>query len=113
MPRCANSNAGSRAGIWRVKPRGLFPARAGPVNQIHVYVLSSLGTPKVIPELDASLSLPAQNLGPLSIPLVFGGLGHYYAANVDIPVAGTWTLKFTVRTDAIDEQVVSETLPVH
>jgi copper transport protein len=89
------------------------PARTGPVNQIHAYVLSSLGTPKAIPELDASLSLPAQNLGPLSIPLAIGGLGHYYATNVDIPVAGTWTLKFTVRTDAIDEQVVSETLPVH
>ena len=88
------------------------PARAGPGNLVHVYVLSSLGTPTAIPELDASLSLPAQNLGPLAIPLVIAGLGHYYAANVDIPVAGTWILKLTVRTDAIDEQVVTSTMPV-
>ena len=89
------------------------PARAGAGNQVHIYVLSGQGTPKAIPELDASLSLPAQNLGPLSVPLVVGGPGHYYATNVDIPVAGTWILKITVRTDAIDEQVVSATLPVH
>jgi copper transport protein len=89
------------------------PARAGAGNQVHVYVLSEQGTPKAIPELDASLSLPAQNLGPLSVPLVVGGPGHYYATNVDIPVAGMWALKITVRTDAIDEQVVSANLPVH
>jgi len=89
------------------------PARAGSENQVHVYVLSNLGTPKAIPELDMTLSLPAENLGPLAIPLVIGGPGHYYATNVDIPVAGNWILRFTVRTDAIDEQVVSVPLPVH
>jgi copper transport protein len=89
------------------------PAKAGTGNQVHVYVLSTLGTPVAIPELDATLTLPAENLGPLAIPLHIGGLGHYYATNVDIPVAGTWILKFTVRTDAIDEQVVPVTLPVH
>jgi len=89
------------------------PARAGIGNQVHVYVLSSLGTPKAIPELDMTLSLPAENLGPLAIPLVVGGPGHYYANDVDIPVAGNWILRFTVRTDAIDEQVVSVPLPVH
>jgi copper transport protein len=89
------------------------PARAGTANQVHVYVLSSLGTPRAIPELDLTLSLPAENLGPLAIPLVIGGPGHYYATNVVIPVAGNWILRFTVRTDAIDEQVVSVPLPVH
>ncbi|HUY66080.1 MAG TPA: copper resistance protein CopC [Acidimicrobiales bacterium] len=89
------------------------PAKAGTGNQVHVYVLSTLGTPVAIPELDATLTMPAESLGPLAIPLHIGGLGHYYATNVDIPVAGTWILKFTVRTDAIDEQVVPVTLPVH
>ena len=89
------------------------PARAGTGNRVHVYVLSELGTPKAIPQLDMSLSLPADDLGPLAVPLVIGGPGHYYATDVDIPVAGTWVLRFTVRTDAIDEQVVSVPLPVH
>jgi copper transport protein len=89
------------------------PARAGPGNQIHVYVLSSLGTPKAIPELDLSITLPSQSIGPLSVPLVIAGPGHYYAGNFDIPAAGTWVLKYTVRVDAIDEQVVTTDLPVH
>ena len=89
------------------------PARVGPINQVHIYVLGPLGRPKAIPELDLSLSLPSQSLGPITVPLTISGPGHYYAANVDLPVAGTWVLKYTVRTDAIDEQVVAANLPVH
>jgi len=89
------------------------PARTGGTNVVHVYVLSQLGTPRAVPELDLSLNLPAQNIGPLTVPLVISGPGHYRADHVDIPVAGDWVLKFTVRTDAIDEQVVPVTMPVH
>ena len=88
------------------------PARTGPVNRIHIYVLSSAGTPKAIPELDASLTLAAEQLGPLQIPLRVGGPGHYYATRVNIPVAGSWTLTITVRTDAINEEVVPIIVPV-
>ena len=89
------------------------PARAGPATQFHFYVLGTQGVPKAIPELDASISLPARGLGPLTIPLVNAGPGHYFATNVDIPIAGTWILTLTVRTSAIDEQEVSAPLPVH
>ena len=65
------------------------PARVGPVNQIHVYILSSVGTPKAVPELDVTISLPSESIGPLAVPLVISGPGHYYADNLDIPVAGT------------------------
>ena len=89
------------------------PARAGQANQVHVYILSSLGTPKAVPELDLSASLPSQSIGPLSVPLVVSGPGHYAANRFVLPVAGDWVLKYTVRTDAIDEQVVRTVLPVH
>jgi copper transport protein len=89
------------------------PARAGPGNQFHFYVLGSLGQPLAIPELDAAISLPAQGVGPLSIALRVGGPGHYLATGVTIPLAGTWQLKLTVRTTAIDEQEVLATLRVH
>ena len=88
------------------------PAVAGPTNQIHVYILSSAGTPRAVPEFDLSLSLPSESIGPLTIPMSLAGPGHYYADNVEIPVAGSWVLKMTVRTDAIDEQEVTTTLPV-
>ena len=88
------------------------PARTGPVNRIHIYVLSSAGTPKAVPELDASLSLAAEELGPLQVPLRVGGPGHYYATHVDIPITGSWTLTITLRTDAINEEVVPIVVPV-
>ena len=89
------------------------PARAGTNNQVHVYILNSLGAPKAIPELDLSMSLPSHSIGPLAVPLVIAGPGHYGARNYDIPAAGTWVLKYTVRVDAIDEQVVTTDLSVH
>jgi copper transport protein len=89
------------------------PAKVGPDNQFHFYVLGRLGQPVGIPELDASISLPSRQIGPLPIPLVLGGAGHYVANEVDIPFGGSWQLKLTVRTSAIDEQEVFATFPVH
>ena len=88
------------------------PARTGPGNQFHFYVLGRLGQPVAIPELDAAISLPSEGVGPITIPLVVAGPGHYRATEVTIPVAGDWILKLTVRTTAIDEDVVTAVLPV-
>lgn len=89
------------------------PARAGPGNQFHFYVLGRDGQPKAIPELDAAITLPGQGIGPLTIPLRVASPGHYLDDRVDIPLAGSWTLKLTVRTSPIDEQVLYATVPVH
>ena len=88
------------------------PSRADTTNEVHIYVLGSAGTPRAVPELDLSASLPSQSIGPLAIPLVVSGPGHYTADRVALPVAGNWVLTYTVRTDAIDEQVVRTVLPV-
>jgi copper transport protein len=88
------------------------PARTGPGNQFHFYVLGRLGQPVAIPELDAAISLPSEGIGPITIPLVVAAPGHYRATDVTIPVAGDWILKLTVRTTAIDENVVTAVLPV-
>ncbi|HXX89575.1 MAG TPA: copper resistance protein CopC [Acidimicrobiales bacterium] len=89
------------------------PARVGPGNQFHFYVLGRLGAPVAIPELDAAISLPAAGVGPIALPVVVAAPGHYRADDVDIPFAGTWTLKLTVRTSPIDEQELFATVPVH
>ncbi len=88
------------------------PARAGPGNQFHFYVLGRSGQPVAIPELDAAISLPSEGIGPISIPLVVAAPGHYRATDVTIPAAGDWILKLTVRTTAIDEDDVRSVLPV-
>ena len=89
------------------------PARTGPGNQFHFYVLGPSGQPRAIPELDASISLRTQGLGPLPIPLAVAGPGHYVAGNVDIPVGGSWQLRLTVRTSPTHAQEVVATMPVH
>ncbi len=89
------------------------PARAGTGNTVHCYVLNSLGASEAIPELDVSLSLPSARLGPLAVPLVVVGPGHYAAYGVDIPQGGSWVLTLTVRTSSFDEQEVVTTFPVH
>ena len=88
------------------------PAKTGAGNQFHFYVLGRLGQPVAIPELDAAISLPSEGIGPITIPLVVAAPGHYRATDVTIPVAGDWILKLTVRTTAIDENVVTAVLPV-
>ncbi len=89
------------------------PARVGSTNQFHFYVLGSLGQPVAVPELDVAMSLPGEGIGPITVPVVVVGPGHYQASHVDIPLAGSWTVKLTVRTSAIDEQEVFATVPVH
>ena len=84
----------------------ISPARAGPGNQFHFYVLGREGQPVAIPELDASIALPSDGVGPITIPVVVSSPGHYQANDVDIPFAGNWQLTLTVRTSAIDEQPV-------
>jgi len=88
------------------------PARTGPGNQFHFYVLGRLGQPVAIPELDAAISLPSEGIGPITISLMVAGPGHYRANDVTIPVAGDWILRLTVRTTAIDENVLTAVLPV-
>ena len=89
------------------------PARVGPGNAVHIYVLSSAGRPNAVPELDATLTPPGTTIGPIAVPLRLVSPGHYSAEGVDLPLAGTWVLKVKVRTTAIDEDVVQASFGVH
>ena len=89
------------------------PARVGAGNQVHVYLLGSDGQPVAVPELDAVLRLPSSGIGPISLPMVVVGPGHFRSSNVSFPRAGSWTLEVTVRRSAVGEQTVHATVPVH
>jgi copper transport protein len=78
------------------------PARVGTVA-VQAYVTDAAGRPVDVPELDLALTLPARNLGPLAVKPAKAGTGHWTATGVDLPMAGTWTLSVSVRSDAIDE----------
>jgi len=89
------------------------PARAGIGNEIHVYLLSGLGTPEAVLGLDAVLRLPSGHVGPVRVPMHLSGPGHYYATDVVFPVAGTWDLTLTVRTASGRSGSATLVLPVH
>jgi len=91
----------------------LSPAAAGVANTLHIYVLSAAsGLPRAVPEVDATLSYPADHLGPLVVPLSLAGVGHYRARGVTFISPGTWVLTVTVRTTPIDEQATPLQVPV-
>lgn len=91
----------------------VLPLTTGP-NIVSVTVLDPGGMRVNVPELDVALSLPARGIGPLRCPMRRTGMsmGTYRSADADIPVAGTWRLSITVRTDDVDETTVTEPVTV-
>ena len=81
---------------------GADPARVGP-NEIHIYTLTHGGEADDVEELRARISLSANSLGPLEVPLQRVGPGHFAAYAYQIPLPGMWLLEVTVRTSDIDQ----------
>jgi copper transport protein len=78
---------------------------------LHLYLFGKNQRPTNPPEVDATVTLADQVLGPLPITLSKAGPGHL-VGSVAVPIKGTWTLTITVRTSAIDEYVVTTALPI-
>jgi copper transport protein len=87
------------------------PARNGPAD-IHLYVLGATGAIEDVPEVRMDLTLPAADVGPLPVPLEEAGSGHFAAYGYDLPLAGTWTVRVTVRVDDFREVVATATMVV-
>ena len=87
--------------------------RAGP-NTLHLYTLSPAGTQLAVPEIDATLSQPGRGINGLDVNLHAAGPGHFISSGLNLPIPGAWTLRLTVRTDAIDEYYTAPvTLHLH
>jgi copper transport protein len=87
------------------------PAAVGPVD-VHLYVNEPSGTPVRPEEVHATLTLPERDLGPLTVPLVDFGQGHYSGDGADLPFAGEWDLEVVVRTSDIDQTRFGTVVPV-
>jgi copper transport protein len=88
------------------------PAQLGP-DQVRLRITSRTGAPYRAQQVQATLSLPARHLGPLTVPLRPDGPGRYLSGPVTITLVGQWQLMITVRSDAFDETTVSVPVPVH
>jgi copper transport protein len=87
------------------------PAKAGPAD-FHIYTLSPQGGQQDVQELQATLTLPSQDVGPLAVPVTRAGPGHFSAYNFSIPLRGEWKLEVKALLSEIDEATVSTTIPV-
>lgn len=83
----------------------LDPGRVGQ-NQVQAIVYGADGGFATVPELRLTFTLPSQDIGPLDARLTDQG-GYWGTSDFNLPIAGTWTMRTTVRISEIDQ--VSET----
>ncbi|MEU6374014.1 copper resistance protein CopC [Streptomyces sp. NPDC046909] len=86
----------------------LDPGRVGR-NSVQAVVLDAQGGFAIVPELRLAFSLPAQDIGPLDAKVTDKG-GYWGSDDLDLPIAGTWEMRVTVRVSEVDQ--VSETKAV-
>ncbi|MFJ8138835.1 copper resistance CopC/CopD family protein [Streptomyces sp. NPDC096013] len=83
----------------------LDPGRVGE-NSVEAVVYGPDGGFATVPELRLSFTLPAQKIGPLDAGIKDKG-GYWGTNTLNLPIAGTWTMKVTVRTSDVDQVSVS------
>ncbi|WP_344535760.1 copper resistance protein CopC [Streptomyces levis] len=79
----------------------LDPARVGD-NGVQAVVYGSDTGLIVVPEVRVTFSLPSRQLGPIDAELKDQG-GYWGTNAVNLPLAGTWTMKTTVRVSDVDQ----------
>jgi copper transport protein len=86
------------------------PAKVGN-NSLHLYAYTPEGKPQKVAEWTATAALPAQNVEPITIPLLPINDNHAIG-EVQLPSAGQWQLRFTLRTTEIDQASVTADVAV-
>jgi len=89
----------------------LGPAQVG-ASLLTLSVHDRAGTDWDVPEVSASLTLPAQRIGPLPVALTRQQPGRYISTSLSLPVAGGWRLAISVRTSDFDQHTVEADVPV-
>lgn len=89
----------------------VLPAQAGQ-NTLHVYIFDDKGSTLAVDAFDATLTLPAQDIGPLEVPFERVTPNHFSAYGVDIPIGGAWQLDLIARPTEFDQLKASTTLEI-
>ncbi|WP_217236014.1 copper resistance protein CopC [Streptomyces sp. AC555_RSS877] len=88
----------------------LDPGRTGD-NRVEAVVYGPDDGISTVPELRLSLTLPSQDIGPIDARLT--DKGGYWATNaLNLPIAGDWEMKVTVRVTEIDQVSESKTVRI-
>jgi copper transport protein len=81
------------------------PAQAGVTNAIHLSYSDAQGRPVAVAgPVKVELSLPDQDIGPISRDTLPGGSGHYLLDSDDLTLPGVWTITVITRLSEFDQQ---------
>jgi copper transport protein len=118
--RTASANAGTPAnpGYFTTNlssPLGSVQVEVEPAavgnNSIHLYAYTADNKPQGVQEWKATAALPSAGIEPLPIP-VLPFTDNHASGEVNLPTAGNWSVKVTVRTTEIDQATVIATVPI-
>ncbi|WP_432155308.1 copper resistance CopC/CopD family protein [Streptomyces sp. bgisy153] len=80
-------------------------------NVVQAVLYDADGPLMVVPELRLTFTLTDERVGPLDAELADQG-GYWGSDSLDLPLAGTWTMRATVRVSDIDQVTVSKTVEI-
>ncbi|MFF5518414.1 copper resistance CopC/CopD family protein [Streptomyces coeruleorubidus] len=105
VPYDTGGSSGTLSGRGTVQVT-LDPARVGE-NGVQAVVYGADKGLVVVPEVRITFSLPSRDVGPIDAKLT--DVGGYWSTNsVNLPLAGAWTMKTTVRVSDVDQVTVSK-----
>jgi copper transport protein len=80
-------------------------------NTVQALVFAADNGIATVPEMRLTLTNKAQRIGPLDAKLT-DRKGYWWTDSLRLPLAGTWTMKLTVRTSDIDQVTVSKNVKI-
>ncbi|MCX4474073.1 Copper transport protein YcnJ precursor [Micromonospora sp. MW-13] len=86
------------------------PAERGN-NSLHLYAYTKDNRPQPVEEWTATAALPSAGIEPIEIPLL-PLTDNHVTGEINLPAAGEWQLRFTVRTSDVDQATVSATVNI-
>ncbi|MGD9999830.1 MAG: copper resistance protein CopC [Ilumatobacteraceae bacterium] len=95
----------------RVAQLTLDPAVTGG-TVMHLYITSTTGSLDAPTDITVTATLPAQDIGPLELPVQRAGPGHVQSNDADLPLAGRWRFDVTARFGEFEATVFSLELEI-
>ncbi|MFJ9522081.1 FixH family protein [Kitasatospora sp. NPDC101801] len=89
---------------------GVAPPAVGN-NTVRLALDGPDGQPVEVAEVELTFTLPARDVGPLTVALQAEGTGRW-AGTVQLPLAGEWVASLTVRTSDIDQATSVQKLTI-
>jgi copper transport protein len=90
----------------------IYPVQVGEDNTIHAFVYTPAGAPLPAEQWTVTSQLLDKGLEPVSEPLLGLIPKNHAAGAITFPFAGTYQVRFTIRTTDIDEATVQTSITV-